>query len=76
MLFQAVLFTVIAYLVACYAYGLFLLWKLYTGRKFRDDGGQGEHPVAVRVEAQPANPPAPASAYETAGTSGTAAKAA
>lgn len=60
MLFQAVLFTVIAYLVACYVYGLFLLWKLYAGRKFQDDGGQGEHPAAATEAAPAASSPAPA----------------
>lgn len=45
MLFKIVLFAVIVYLAACYAYGLFLLWKLYAGRKFQDDGGLGEHPA-------------------------------
>lgn len=52
MLFQAVLFTVIAYLVACYAYGMYLLWKLYTGRKFQAQNVEGEP-----LEA-PAQPPA------------------
>lgn len=33
MLFQATLIAVIVYLAACYAYGLYLLVKLYTGRR-------------------------------------------
>jgi hypothetical protein len=33
MLFKAVLFAVMLYLVACYAYGIYLLWKLWTGRR-------------------------------------------
>ncbi|MEL7087747.1 MAG: hypothetical protein AAGL98_04790 [Planctomycetota bacterium] len=65
MLFQAVLFTVIAYLAACYAYGLFLLWKLYTGRRFREDGGLGEHPATPTADPATSADPAPAPAYKT-----------
>lgn len=31
-MFQIVLITVIAYLAACYGYGMFLLYKLYRSR--------------------------------------------
>ncbi len=31
-MFQIVLIAVIAYLAACYGYGMFLLWKLYSSR--------------------------------------------
>lgn len=37
MLFKITLFAVIVYLAACYAYGLYLLWKLYTGRRLGVD---------------------------------------
>lgn len=33
MLFQATLIAVIAYLAACYAYGFYLLVKLYTNKR-------------------------------------------
>jgi hypothetical protein len=33
MLFKVVLFAVIVYLTACYAYGVYLLFKLWSGRK-------------------------------------------
>lgn len=35
MLFKATLIAVIVYLVACYAYGLYLLFKLYTNKKMQ-----------------------------------------
>jgi len=69
MLFQAVLFTVIAYLVACYAYGVYLLWKLYVGRKFHENLGQAEGlaPLDAADAAPSKAPPAPAQpSYEEA----------
>lgn len=52
MLFKATLIAVIVYLAVCYAYGLYLLWKLYTGRRLHLDAASlGENP-APRTEQQ------------------------
>lgn len=37
MLFQATLIAVIVYLAICYAYGLYLLVKLYTGKRLHTE---------------------------------------
>lgn len=68
MLFQATLVAVIVYLAACYAYGLYLLWKLYTGRRLDLDASSlGENP-APRVELQTPTQDAPRAqpTYDTA----------
>ncbi|MEM9419351.1 MAG: hypothetical protein AAGA25_09930 [Planctomycetota bacterium] len=59
MLFKATLIAVIVYLAACYAYGLFLLFKLYTNKKMQ---AEIKNPVN-RAEA-PAKQPAHSPAYE------------
>lgn len=53
-MFQAVLITVITYLVACYGYGLYLLWKLYTGRRFNGEAVAERSAVAAMPQAKPA----------------------
>ena len=45
-MFQIVLFSVIAYLAACYGYGLFLLVKLYAARRSMAGGTGSVPPVA------------------------------
>ena len=45
-MFQIVLFSVIAYLAACYGYGLFLLVKLYMSRRSMAGGAATVPPVA------------------------------
>ncbi|MEM1028041.1 MAG: hypothetical protein AAGJ38_08150 [Planctomycetota bacterium] len=48
MLFQATLIAVITYLVACYAYGLYLLFKLYTGKRLhREPANLQENPRSL-----------------------------
>ena len=60
MLFKAVLFAVMLYLVACYAYGVYLLWKLWAGRKLQSQEMAGaessvaQNPVLETMSAQPA----------------------
>lgn len=52
MLFKATLIAVIVYLAVCYAYGLYLLWKLYTGRRLHLDAASLGETTAPRVERQ------------------------
>ena len=58
-MFQAVLFTVIAYLVGCYAYGLFLLWKLWTGRRLERQLAAYQGPILEAAPPSDLAPPAP-----------------
>lgn len=56
MLFKAVLFAVMLYLAACYAYGIYLLWKLWVGRRLAGqpegvDATVGEIEAASRAQA-------------------------
>ncbi|MEM1109259.1 MAG: hypothetical protein AAGH99_11290 [Planctomycetota bacterium] len=42
MLFQATLIAVIVYLAACYAYGVYLLVKLYTNKRLHTENANFE----------------------------------
>ncbi|MEM8737285.1 MAG: hypothetical protein AAGG38_02240 [Planctomycetota bacterium] len=54
MLFQVVLIAVMGYLAACYVYGLYLLWKLYTGRRLHADAvSLGENPRTAHETPEP-----------------------
>ncbi|MEM9882201.1 MAG: hypothetical protein AAF800_04715 [Planctomycetota bacterium] len=55
MLFQATLIAVITYLAACYLYGMYLLWKLYTGRRLHAPPSERPAPRELGATAGPAD---------------------
>lgn len=61
MLFQATLIAVIVYLAVCYAYGLYLLFKLYTGKRLHAESANlQENPRSLddnTVQPAPGNAP-------------------